>query len=316
MSDYRAPIEEISFVLETMGGLKDWTSRSGFEDADEDLVAAVLEEAGKLTSDVMAPTNKIGDEIGAKWNDGEVTTPDAFKPMHAAMLEGGWNTLSASPSIGGQGLPETLAIAVTEMINSANMAYGLLPMLTGGATRAIEAHGSPELQAKYLEKMTTGEWSGAMNLTEPAAGSDVGALRATAEKQADGTYLIKGQKIFITWGEHDLSDNIIHLVLARLPDSPPGTKGISMFIVPKFFVGDDGSIGERNDVQCVSIEHKLGIHGSPTCIMSFGDEGKCVGYLVGEENKGMRGMFTMMNHARITVGLEGVAIGERAYQTL
>jgi alkylation response protein AidB-like acyl-CoA dehydrogenase len=314
MSEYRAPIEEIGFTLETMADMKNWTSVDGFEDASEDLVAAVLEEAGKLSSEVIAPTNREGDEIGAQWSEAGVKSPDSFTPMHQAYVEGGWATLSADPAHGGQGLPHVLSTAVTEMVTSANMAYSLLPLLSAGATEAIAAHGSSEQHRLYLEKMVTGEWSGAMNLTEPSAGSDVGALRAKAEKQDDGSYLITGQKIFITWGDHELVENIIHLVLARLPDAPEGTKGISMFLVPKYHVTEDGSVGERNDVRCVSIEHKLGIHASPTCVMSFGDEGKCVGYIVGEENRGMRNMFTMMNHARIGVGLEGVSVAERAYQ--
>ncbi len=314
MSYYRAPIEEISFALETVAGMKQWSSVPGFEEAGEDLVQAVLEEAGKLANDVISPTNEIGDAEGAKLNGNDVTTPDAFKPMHEAFVEGGWSTLSADPELGGQGLPASLEIAVTEMVTSANMAYSLQPLLTSGAIQAIDAHASDNLRMTYLPKMITGEWSGAMNLTEPSAGSDVGALRAKAEKQPDGTYKISGQKIYITWGEHDLCDNVVHLVLARLPDSPPGTKGISMFIVPKFLVNEDGSLGARNDVKCVSIEHKLGIHGSPTCTMAFGENDSCIGYLVGEENFGMRNMFTMMNHARIGVGLQGVAIAERAYQ--
>ena len=314
MTDYRAPLDEIRFALEVSGGMKDWTSLPGFEEAGEDLASAVLEEAGKLASGVIAPTNRIGDEIGAKWQDGDVITPDAFKPMHQAYVEGGWSTLSADPELGGQGLPHTLSIAVTEMVTSGNMAYSLLSLLTAGAIEAIHAHGTDEQREKYLPKMISGEWSGAMNLTEPAAGSDVGALRTKAERRPDGSYQITGQKIFITWGEHDLAENVIHLVLARLPDAPAGTKGISMFLVPKFLLGEDGSPGQRNDVRCVSLEHKLGIHASPTCVMSFGDEGKCVGYIVGEENQGMRNMFTMMNHARIGVGLEGVAVAERAYQ--
>ncbi len=314
MSDYRAPLEEIKFTLETMGQMRSWTNFKGFEEAGEDLVAAVLEEAGKLAADVIAPTNRTGDEVGAQWRDGYVTLPDAFKPMHKAFVDGGWPTLSADPAYGGQGLPSTLSTAVTEMITSANMAYSLLPLLTAGSIEAIAAHGSDEQRKIYLEKMVTGEWSGAMNLTEPSAGSDVGALRTKAERQADGTYLISGQKIFITWGEHDLSENVIHLVLARLPEAPAGTKGISMFLVPKILVNEDGSLGARNDVRCVSIEHKLGIHASPTCVMSFGDEGNCVGYIVGEENRGMRNMFTMMNHARVGIGLQGVSIAERAYQ--
>ncbi|MFC4348450.1 acyl-CoA dehydrogenase C-terminal domain-containing protein [Kordiimonas lipolytica] len=314
MTDYRAPLEEIRFALETAGGLSEWTSIPAFEEAGEDLVSAILEEAGKLAGEVIAPTNVVGDQVGAKLTDKGVVSPDAFKPMHQAYVEGGWSTLSAKEELGGQGLPSTLSTAVDEMVTSANMAYSLLPMLTSGAIEAIDAHGTDEQRHMYLPKMITGEWSGAMNLTEPSAGSDVGALRAKAEKQADGTYLISGQKIFITWGDHDLAENVIHLVLARLPDAPAGTKGISMFLVPKVHVNADGSLGEQNDVKCVSIEHKLGIHASPTCVMSFGDSGKCVGYIVGEENRGMANMFTMMNHARISVGLEGVAIAERAYQ--
>ena len=314
MSYYRAPLEEINFALETMAGMSRWTSVPGFEEAGEDLVQAVLGEAGKLANDVIAPTNQIGDVEGAVFKEGMVKTPDAFKPMHTAFVEGGWPTLSAHPDLGGQGLPASLEIAVTEMVTSANMAYSLQPLLTSGAIASINAHADDELRMKYLPKMVSGEWSGAMNLTEPAAGSDVGALRTKAEKQADGTYKITGQKIYITWGEHDLCENIIHLVLARLPGAPEGTKGISMFIVPKFLVNEDGSLGERNDVKCTSIEHKLGIHASPTCVMAFGEEGNCVGYLVGQENAGMRNMFTMMNHARIGVGLQGVSIAELAYQ--
>ena len=314
MSYYRAPVEEICFTLETVTGMRNWSGLPGFEEAGEDIVQAVLEEAAKLANDVIAPTNQIGDEIGSVFAEGGVKTPDVFKPMHQQFVEGGWSTLAASPALGGQGLPATLEIAVTEMVTSANMSYSLLPLLTSGATQAINAHGSERIRMTYLPKMISGEWSGAMNLTEPSAGSDVGALRSKAEKLADGTYKISGQKIFITWGEHDLCENIVHLVLARLPGAPNGTKGISMFIVPKFLVNEDGSLGDRNDVKCVSTEHKLGIHASPTCTMAFGENGNCIGYLVGEENFGMRNMFTMMNHARIGVGLQGVAIAERAYQ--
>lgn len=314
MSEYRAPLEEIRFALETVGGLDQWTSIPGFEEAGEELVGAILEEAGKLAGEVIAPTNWDGDQVGAKLTETGVVSPDSFKPMHQAFVEGGWSTLSAKPELGGQGLPSVLSTGVTEMVTSANMSYSLLPMLTSGAIEAIDAHGTDEQRQKYLPKMISSEWSGAMNLTEPAAGSDVGALRAKAEKQADGSYLITGQKIFITWGDHDLAENVIHLVLARLPGAPEGTRGISMFLVPKYHVNDDGSIGAPNDVKCVSLEHKLGIHASPTCVMAFGEEGKCVGYIVGEENKGMANMFTMMNHARISVGLEGTAIAERAYQ--
>lgn len=314
MSDYRAPLEEITFALETVGGLRDWDSLPGFEEAGEDIALAVLEECGKMASEVIAPTNRIGDTEGAKLTSDGVVTPAAFKPVFEAYREGGWNTLASDPDFGGQGLPATLAIAVTEMITSANMAFSLCPLLTAGAIEAIAAHGSDEIKAKYLPKMVSFEWTGAMNLTEPSAGSDVGALKAKAEKQADGTYRIKGQKIFITWGDHDQAENVVHLVLARLPGAPEGTRGISMFLVPKYMVNEDGSLGARNDVRVVSLEHKLGIHSSPTCVMSFGDNDACVGYIVGEENKGMRNMFTMMNHARIGVGLEGVAVAERAYQ--
>ncbi|NVJ98300.1 MAG: acyl-CoA dehydrogenase C-terminal domain-containing protein [Alphaproteobacteria bacterium] len=314
MSEYRAPLEEIRFALETAGGMPEWTNIPAFEEAGEDLVSAILEEAGKLAAGVIAPTNRIGDLEGVALENDVVITPDAFKPMHEAYVEGGWSTLSASPELGGQGLPNTLSTAVTEMVTSANMAYSLLPLLTAGAIEAIDAHGTDAQRETYLPNMITGVWSGAMNLTEPSAGSDVGALRAKAEPMPDGTYRVSGQKIFITWGDHDLAENVIHLVLARLPDAPAGTKGISMFIVPKYLVNGDGSLGARNDVKCVSLEHKLGIHASPTCVMSFGDDGNCVGYLVGEENRGMANMFTMMNHARVGVGLEGTAIAERAYQ--
>lgn len=314
MSYYRAPVEEITFTLQTMADMANWSNMEAFEEAGQDLTNAVLEEAGKLATDIIAPTNTIGDEQGVKLDNGVITTPEEFKPMHKSFVEGGWSTLSAAPELGGQGLPGALDIAVTEMVTSANMAYSLQPLLTAGAIQSINAHASDELRNTYLPKMISSEWSGAMNLTEPAAGSDVGALRAKAEPQPDGTYLVSGQKIYITWGEHDLCENVIHLVLARTPGAPAGTKGISMFIVPKFLVNEDGSLGARNDVKCVSIEHKLGIHASPTCTMAFGEEGACVGYLVGEENRGMANMFTMMNHARIGVGLQGVAIAELAYQ--
>lgn len=314
MADYRAPLEDIRFALETTAGLKDWSSYPGFEEAGEDLALAVLDEAGKLANEVVGPTNRDGDLIGAKLADSVVTTPDSFKPLHAAYVEGGWMSLPFSQDYGGQGLPGTLAMAVNEMITSANMAYSLSSMLTSGAIEALSAHASDELKAIYLEKLITSEWTGTMNLTEPQAGSDVGAVRTKAEPVGDGTYRITGQKIYITWGEHDLSDNIVHLVLARTPGAPEGTRGISMFVVPKFFVNEDGSLGARNDVRCAGMEHKLGIHGSPTCVMAFGENGDCRGWLVGEENRGMRNMFTMMNHARVGVGLQGVAISERAYQ--
>ncbi|GHF26616.1 acyl-CoA dehydrogenase [Kordiimonas sediminis] len=314
MSDYRAPLEEIQFALETCGGLNEWVNTPGFEEAGEDLVAAVLDEAAKLANEIIAPTNVIGDLKGAHIEGDTVVTPDEFKKVQEAFVEGGWSTLAYPESLGGQGLPGTLAFAITEMVTSANMAFSLQPLLTSGAIEAIIAHGSKEQIAKYVPNMVSAKWTGAMNLTEPGAGSDVGALKAKAEKQPDGSYKISGQKIFITWGDHDLAENIIHLVLARLPGAPEGTRGISMFLVPKFHVNDDGSLGDRNDVRVVSLEHKLGIHGSPTCVMAFGENDNCIGYIVGEENKGMRNMFTMMNHARVGVGLQGVSVAERAYQ--
>lgn len=314
MTDYRAPTEEIRFVLETITDMQQWETMPGFEEAGEELVSAILEEGAKFTSEMVAPTNWPCDQFGSKVKDGVVSVSDTLKPVQQSYVENGWNTLSKAVDFGGQGMPETLELAFSEMLTSANMAYSLQWILSSGAYGAIAAHAGDEMKATYLEKMTTGEWSGTMNLTEPSAGSDVGALKTKADPQADGSYLIKGQKIYITWGEHELSENIIHLVLARTPGAPEGTRGISMFIVPKYLVNEDGSTGARNDVKCVSVEHKLGIHSSPTCVLSFGDNDACVGYMVGAENRGMANMFTMMNHARIMVGLQGVALGERAYQ--
>ena len=307
---YTAPVAEQSFVLDTVADLAGLARLPAFEAVSPDLVQAILAEAGKLASGVFAPLNRIGDLEGAKLTDGVVTLPDGFADAYRQYVEGGWGSLGADPAHGGQGLPFVLANAVQEQLTSANMAFSLCMMLTAGAIEALNAHASDDQKSTYLTKLITGEWTGTMNLTEPQAGSDVGALRTRAEPHADGTYRIKGSKIFITWGEHDVASNIVHLVLARLPDAPPGTRGISLFIVPKFL--EDG---RRNDVRCVSIEHKLGINASPTCTMSFGDNGDCVGYLVGAENAGMRAIFTMMNHARINVGLQGVAIAERAYQS-
>jgi 3-(methylthio)propanoyl-CoA dehydrogenase len=311
---YVAPIAEQRFVLETIADINGIAALPQFESATPDMVEAILSEAGKFSANVFAPLNRIGDVQGATWRDGNVTLPEGYRAAYQQYVAGGWNTLGAQPDHGGQGLPFALATAVMEQLQSANMAFSLCPMLTAGAIEALQAHASPALQQIYLTKLITGEWTGTMNLTEPQAGSDVGALRTKAELAADGQYRIKGQKIYITWGEHDVADNIIHLVLARLPDAPPGTKGISLFVVPKYLVNADGSLGARNDVRCVSIEHKLGINASPTCTMSFGDGDNCIGYIVGAENAGMRAMFTMMNHARINVGLQGVAIAERAYQ--
>ncbi|WP_300539552.1 acyl-CoA dehydrogenase [Sphingosinicella sp.] len=311
---YTAPVTEQRFVLETVADLPGLAQLPRFEAATVDLVDAILEEAGKLSAGVFATLNRIGDTEGAKLANGVVTLPAGFREAYAAYVEGGWMTLGADPAYGGQGLPFVLATAVQEQTTSANMALSLCPMLSQGAIEALTAHGSEDQKQIYLTKIISGEWTGTMNLTEPQAGTDVGALRTTATPAEDGAWRIKGSKIFITWGEHDVAENIIHLVLARTPGSPKGTKGISLFIVPKFLVNADGSLGARNDLRCVSIEHKLGIHSSPTCTMSYGDNDGCVGFMIGDENAGMRAMFTMMNHARINVGLQGVAIAERAYQ--
>lgn len=314
MPNYKAPIDDILFNLQSEAQLHSWTSYPAFTEASEDLVAAILEEAGKLTSELIAPTNRIGDHNEPKLKNGVVTVPDEIEAAMKAYVEGGWQGLQWPEAFGGQALPQTLAFAFQEMLSSANMAFGLNSLLSMGALEAIFAHGSDEIKAKYLPKLVSGQWCASMNLTEPQAGSEVGALTSKAEMMPDGSYRIKGQKIFITWGEHELSENILHLVLARLPDAPAGTKGITLFLVPKYLVGDDGSLGARNDVKCVSLEEKLGIHGSPTCVMSYGDNDKCIGFLCGEENKGMASMFTMMNNARLGVGQQGMAIGERAYQ--
>ena len=311
---YRAPVEDIAFTLKHAAGLKRALEEGLYGDLTEDVVDAVLEEAGKFASTVIAPLNTVGDKHGTPLKDGKVTMPPGWKEAYTAWSQGGWNGLAASEEWGGQGLPHALNAACIEMWNSASMAFGIGPVLTMGAVEALARHGAVSLRRKYLEKLTTGEWMGTMQLTEPQAGSDVGALRSKAERNADGSYRITGSKIFITYGEHDLTDNIIHFVLARLPDAPPGTKGISLFLVPKFFVGDDGKIGARNDARCHSVEHKLGIHGSPTCTMVYGDGGGATGWLVGEENRGLNCMFTMMNNARLAVGLQGVAIAERATQ--
>ena len=311
---YRAPVEDIAFTLKHSAGLKRALDEGLYGDLTEDVVDAVLEEAGKFASTVIAPLNTVGDKLGTPFKDGKVTMPPGWKEAYTAWSQGGWNGLAASEEWGGQGLPHALNAACIEMWNSASMAFGIGPVLTIGAIEALAAHGSDALKAKYLGKLVSGEWMGTMQLTEPQAGSDLALLRSKAERAGDGTYRITGQKIFITYGEHDLTDNIIHFVLARLPDAPAGTRGISLFLVPKFFVNDDGSLGARNDARCHSIEHKLGIHGSPTCTMVFGDEGGATGWLIGEENRGLNCMFTLMNSARLAVGLQGVAIAERATQ--
>ncbi len=314
MADYNAPLRDMRFVLNNLVDLSALCALDAYEHVDPEMVDVVLEEAGKMASGVLAPLNHSGDRQGSVLKDGEVTTPDGFKEAYREYVEGGWNGVPFDMEHGGGGLPWVVALAVQEMWSSANMGFTLCPVLNSGAVELLGAHGSDELKATYLEKMISGEWTGTMNLTEPAAGSDVGALRTKAVPAGDGTWRISGTKIFITYGEHDMAENIVHLVLARTPDAPAGTKGISCFVVPKFLVNDDGSLGARNDLRCVSLEHKLGIHASPTCVMSFGDEGDCVGYLIGEENRGMRYMFTMMNNARLAVGLQGVSVAERATQ--
>ena len=316
---YRAPVEEIAFTLNHVAGLKAALEGGRMGDLSEDLVDAILNEAGRFATEEVAPLYKIGDEHGAVLKDGEVTTPPGWKELYKNWCQGGWNSITAPVDFGGQGLPNMLHVAALEMWNSGAMAFAIGPTLTMGAIEALDKHASDDLKATYLEKLVTGEWMGTMNLTEPQAGSDLNALRARAEPVGDGSYRIFGQKIFITYGEHDFTDNIVHLVLARLPDAPAGTRGISLFLVPKFFVNDDGSLGERNDVVCASIEHKLGIHASPTCTMIYGDGAHgekpgAIGWLIGEENRGLACMFTMMNNARLAVGMQGVAVAEAAYQ--
>jgi alkylation response protein AidB-like acyl-CoA dehydrogenase len=315
MSTYRAPLAEMQFVMNELAGLSQVARLPGFEEAAPDVVAAILEEAGKFATDVLDPLNWSGDREGAQRQpDGSVKTPAGFKDAYHEFARNGWNGLTKNPHYGGQGLPQLVATAVEEMWHSSNLAFDLCPLLTSGAIEAIELRGSDALKAKFLPKMVAGEWTGTMNLTEPQAGSDLAAVRTRAVPQGDGTYKLFGQKIFITFGEHDYTDNIIHLVLARTPDAPEGVKGISLFVVPKFIVNDDGSLGARNDVHCVSLEHKLGIHASPTAVLAYGDKGGATGYLVGEENRGLEYMFIMMNLARFSVGMEGVGLSERAYQ--
>ncbi len=306
---YAAPTAEQRFVLDVIADLPGLAALPAYANATPDMVDAILSESGKLAANVFAPLNSVGDRTHAKLADGVVTLPPGFAEAYALYIEGGWAGLGVAEAHGGQGLPFAVAVAVQEQLTSANMAFALCMMLSQGAIEALAAHASPELQERYLSKLVSGEWTGTMNLTEPAAGSDVGALKSRAEPVGDGSYRIKGTKIYITWGEHDVAGNIVHLVLARLPDAPPGTKGISLFLCPKFLPD-----GTRNDLKCVGVEHKLGIHASPTCTMSFGDNDACIGYLVGAEGAGMRAMFTMMNNARVQVGLQGVAIAEAATQ--
>jgi len=309
---YRAPVADITFTLKNGPGLAPTLARGGDLGADD--VDAVLQEAGRFATEVIAPLNAVGDRRGTPFKDGTVTMPPGWKEAYRGWAAAGWNAVSAPAEWGGQALPHALNAACIEMWNSASMAFGIGPVLTMGAVEALAAHGSDELKGAYLRKLVSGEWMGTMELTEPQAGSDVGALRTKAERAGDGSYRISGQKIFITYGEHDLTDNIIHFVLARLPDAPVGNKGISLFLVPKFLPNKDGSPGARNDLRAHSIEHKLGIHASPTCTMVYGDRGGATGYLIGGENRGLGCMFTMMNLARLAVGLQGVGIAERATQ--
>jgi len=314
MSEYYAPLRDMQFVLKELAGLDAVAQLPGCEEATPDLVDAVLEEAARFALEVLSPLNYPGDQAGATWHDKAVTMPAGFKEAYKLFVESGWAALASEPEWGGQGLPKVVAAAVGEMWKAANHAFSLCPLLTTGAIEALVLSGSEELKKTYLEKMVSGEWTGTMNLTEPNAGSDLAAVRTRAEPQPDGSYKIFGQKIFITYGDHDMVENIVHLVLARTPNAPEGVKGISLFVVPKFLVNADGSLGARNDAWCVSIEHKLGIHASPTAIMAFGDHSGAIGHLVGEENRGLEYMFIMMNAARFGVGLEGVAVCERAYQ--
>jgi acyl-CoA dehydrogenase len=311
---FQAPIGDMAFTLKHAAGFKQALEEGLGGDLTEDLVDAVLEEAGRFANDVIAPLNRDGDLHGAVLKDGAVTMPPGFKQAYQAWTAAGWNALAGPTAWGGQGLPHALNAACFEMWNAASMAFGLGPLLTLGAIEALAAHGSEALKRTYLPKLVSGEWMGTMQLTEPQSGSDLSGLRTRAERAGDGTYRIRGQKIFITYGEHDLTDNIVHFVLARLPDAPGGTRGLSLFLVPKVDLDDAGRLGRRNDVRCHSLEHKLGIHGSPTCTMMYGDEGGATGFLVGEENRGLACMFTMMNNARLGVGLQGVAVAERATQ--
>ncbi len=313
MSDYYAPLKDMQFVIEELAGLSAVAALPGFEEATPDLVEAVLEQAGVLASEVFAPLNHAGDEHGTRIEKGVVISPPGYDEAYRQFVDNGWQGIGKSTEIGGQGLPFLLHSAVAEMWYASNMAFALCPLLTSGAIEAIEKHAPQALRELYLARMISGEWSGTMNLTEPQAGTDLAAIKTRAERDGD-CYRIRGQKIYITWGEHELSDNIVHLVLARLPDAPPGVKGISLFLVPRYLVNADGTLGERNDLRVVSVESKMGIHSSPTCVMAYGDNDGAIGYLVGEEHNGLACMFTMMNNARLEVGMQGVAISERACQ--
>jgi alkylation response protein AidB-like acyl-CoA dehydrogenase len=311
MAEYVAPLKDMQFVLERVVGLEQVNTLPGWEEVTDDVVDAILEEAAKLASEVLSPLNASGDREGAKFEDGKVTMPQGFRDAYWQWVKAGWGNVLAPTEFGGQGLPHLVATPIEEMWGAANLAFKLCPMLTQGAVEALDTVGSEELKRRFLPKMVSGEWTGTMNLTEPQAGSDLSLVRTKAVPQKDGTYRLHGQKIFITYGEHDYTENIVHLVLARLPDAPAGSKGISLFIVPKMKVGRDGAVGERNSVRCGALEHKMGIHGSATCVMNFDD---AQGWLIGEPNKGLMAMFTMMNTARLAVGLQGLGLSDRAYQ--
>ena len=311
---YRAPVKDMLFVMKELAGIDAVAQLPGFEEAGFDTAAAVLEECAKLNQDVIAPLNWEGDKYPSSWHDGKVTTTPGFKQAFKQFAEGGWQGLHHPTDFGGQGLPKLVHAACVEMVNSANVSFALCPMLTDGAIEALLTAGSDEQKATYIPKMISGEWTGTMNLTEPQAGSDLSLVRTRAEPQPDGTFKLFGTKIFITYGEHDMAENIVHLVLARVAGAPEGVKGISLFVVPEFLVNADGSLGARNDVHCVSIEHKLGIKASPTAVLQYGDHGGAIGYLVGQENRGLEYMFVMMNAARFGVGVQGIAVADRAYQ--
>jgi alkylation response protein AidB-like acyl-CoA dehydrogenase len=311
---YEAPVDDILFALKAAADVSDGMDKSPVRGLDGETLRAILEEAGRFAAEELAPLNSAGDRTPSRWVDGHVVTPPGWKAAYDAFRAAGWSALPCPKAFGGQDLPETLAMAVCEMWNAANLSFGLCPLLTQGAIDALCAGGSDELKRRYLPPMVSGAWTGTMNLTEPHAGSDLSVIRTRAERAADGTYRLFGTKIFITYGDHDLTENIVHLVLARLPDAPEGTRGISLFLVPKRIVGSDGALGEENDVVCAGLEHKLGIHGSPTAVMKFGEKDGAVGWLVGEENRGLNTMFIMMNAARLAVGIQGVAVAERATQ--
>lgn len=311
---FASPVKQMIFALKNMANFSEMENSGVWPDVDDNFIESLLIEAAKLADTTIAPLNHSGDKIGSKLEADSVITPPGFKEAYKKFIGSSWGTISGSPKYGGQGLPKTIAVMTQELWNSANMSFSLCPMLTQGAIEAINQHGTEFQKNKYLPKLLTGEWSGTMNLTEPQAGSDVGSLKTSAKKNDDGTYGIKGTKIYITFGEHDMSENIIHLVLARIEGAPSGNKGVSLFIVPKFLTNDSGDESERNDLKCIGVEKKLGIHASPTCVMSFGDKERAKGYLLGQENNGLACMFTMMNNARLNVGMQGVGIAERALQ--